>query len=230
MQPLKIHKISIELCRKIFYKFKTLNKKKYDVIISLGRDCTISYYLRHFQLQKESLPFDWLIIHSLESILQLFQNDFDDFLSKENLSYELTWKEGLQYIDNKYKLSFRHDFIKDFHNEFEDVVFKYKRRISRMQNKLSNAKKVLFVHQTKNIEYDLPFLKRFINTLNELYEAEISLLYIVNDSEFTAKKPIRKFKNKYLEIIHYNLENTITNWKGNPEAMKKVLSKYELNS
>ena len=53
------------------------------VYISLGSDCSVSYQLRKCGLQTASMPFDWLKIDNLDSIISILQNNFKDFVAKQ---------------------------------------------------------------------------------------------------------------------------------------------------
>lgn len=59
--------------------------KKFDLIFSLGEDCACSSYLRRFNLQEYSYPFDWLTKADFSVRVDLLLNDFEGFLEKENL-------------------------------------------------------------------------------------------------------------------------------------------------
>lgn len=58
-----------------------LFNKKFDLIVSLGEDCACTSYLRRFNLQKYSYPFDWLSNASFQTRIDLVCNDFKDFLN-----------------------------------------------------------------------------------------------------------------------------------------------------
>ena len=62
---------------------------KYDFIMPIGATCTTAHNLRKNGLQKEALPFDWAWIPSLDTITELFKNQFTTFLLKENLHFVL---------------------------------------------------------------------------------------------------------------------------------------------
>ena len=47
--------------------------------ISLGYDCSVAYNIRKLNLAREALPFDWMKIPTINSIISILQNDFDGF-------------------------------------------------------------------------------------------------------------------------------------------------------
>ena len=62
-----------------------LFNQKFDLIFSIGEDCACSSYLRRYNLQDYSYPFDWLTKATFKTRLDLLLNDFQGFLEKENL-------------------------------------------------------------------------------------------------------------------------------------------------
>ena len=66
-------------------------QSKYNVIISLGKDCACSLYLKQNGLRQESFPFDWLTQpenrQNLGKRYELIFNDFKDFMNKENFRF-----------------------------------------------------------------------------------------------------------------------------------------------
>ena len=143
--------------------------KKFDLVVSLGEDCACTSYLRRFNLQDFSFPFDWLTKASFETRINLLIDNFDNFLNKENLV--LMQKPENTKVDNKhdyYKdtaldFYFYHDFKSntDFEKEFTEVKNKYSRRIERLYNAIQNSERILFVwwsrdkHQNEKVVVDL---------------------------------------------------------------------------
>ena len=61
---------------------------KYDLIASLGANCSVAYELKRRFMRAFSLPFDWLCIDNSRTFAYLahaFRHRFDDFMLKENL-------------------------------------------------------------------------------------------------------------------------------------------------
>jgi len=56
------------------------------VYIPLGNDCSVSHFLRKSNLREKAYPFDWNIT-PLKSAIKLIENNFEDFLSLENLEF-----------------------------------------------------------------------------------------------------------------------------------------------
>ena len=62
-----------------------MKKEKYDLIVSLGAQCSCSQLLRSLNLQDYSFPFDWLGGGELKTRVNLVINNFKDFLNLEDL-------------------------------------------------------------------------------------------------------------------------------------------------
>lgn len=54
-------------------------KKTYDLILSIGSKCKISYNLRRRKLQLESFPFDWIYVPRISLVDELFASNFQNF-------------------------------------------------------------------------------------------------------------------------------------------------------
>ena len=62
--------------------------KKYDLICSLGGNCSAAHNLKIRGLRNFSLPFDWCYIKNekpIEYLTEGFENGFKNFLLKKNL-------------------------------------------------------------------------------------------------------------------------------------------------
>ena len=55
------------------------NDKTFDLIVSIGEDCACSTYIRKFNLQFASYPFDWLTKSNFDTRIKLILNNFKDF-------------------------------------------------------------------------------------------------------------------------------------------------------
>ena len=167
--------------------------KKFDLIISLGEDCACTSYLRRFNLQYNSYPFDWLTGAEFSKRIDLLCNNFERFLNIEDLKNITKKNTNLcdnrtdSYQNNYTNFNFYHDFLKEipFETMFNKVKEKYERRINRMYSHIETSENILFVwwSRDKHLEND---------NLKNAYE-----------------KLSKKFKNKsiYLLIIEYKDTN-----------------------
>lgn len=140
-----------------------LFNKKFDLVISLGEDCSCATYLRKFGLRKKSFPYDWLCGASFNTRVNLLLDNFKDFLNKEDFKINEKAqnntsgdKRNTSYVNLKNDFVFHHDFRADtpFDNMFPMVEEKYSRRISRMYNLIQTSQNVLFVFYNKSSKLD----------------------------------------------------------------------------
>ena len=58
-----------------------MKKKTYDIIYSIGYDCSCALYIKETGLRLTSGPFDWLTHASIEERFAALLNEFDDFFN-----------------------------------------------------------------------------------------------------------------------------------------------------
>lgn len=158
--------------------------KNYDLLFSVGNSCFASDLLRSCKLQFESYPFDWLLFKSWDNVINLWENNFNDFICKDYLEKEdEVGKIHNQYFNNKYQVRILHDFLigVDFDTAFNTVYQRYQRRINRLKQRIEAANSILMVHCEDN---------------SELSNAEIS-------THFERLKKI--IPNKHLDLIFIDL-------------------------
>ncbi|HMJ91326.1 MAG TPA: DUF1796 family putative cysteine peptidase [Candidatus Acidoferrum sp.] len=129
--------------------------------IPLGRDCSISHFLRSRSLRNCAYPFDWNIT-PLSSAVRLLDNSFDDYLSAKNLVYlkpvqRLLFDEddtALKMSDDiitpvvcqRYKMLFPHDFSAKGKEDYERVHLKYLGRCARLLKLIESSGPVSFIY------------------------------------------------------------------------------------
>lgn len=132
-----------------------------QVFIPIGNDCSVAYNLSQLGKRQFALPFDWIRLNNIAQVIQLLENDFDDFLALEYLKVKRTvtgfplleddWidlpsdtsgdngVERPEIVNSKYNISFLHDFYSDnFAEELSSIKEKYVRRIDRLREILKN--------------------------------------------------------------------------------------------
>ena len=132
-------------------------EKKYDLIFSLGGSCAAACQLDRRNLRFVSLPLDYTFFrHTSEPIHKLaeaFENDFKNFLLKENLQELHGADRGadhngkMQYIDTYTKYCWVNHFSKPISEkgEYETVKATIDKRIARLISLLEKAKTVLMI-------------------------------------------------------------------------------------
>lgn len=223
-----------------------MNKKNtYDCIISIGRDCACSLYLRDNNLQRKSYPFDWLTHNNtlsgcLDIRLGLILNDFKDFMNIED--FKLLEKDPNipndnncdYYVNKRNSLYFYHDFPKGvpIKESFPQIKQKYERRINRLYQSIQENAKVLFVWFAHQPNISDKEIIKYSGKINKKFGKKIDIIVFENDNSLPSKDV---FGTKYLSdcIIKYTL-NTYPEFikdktKGNVELCNKVFKLYSLN-
>lgn len=216
-----------------------LFNKKFDLIVSLGEDCACTSYLRRFNLQEYSYPFDWLTKASFQTRIELLVNNFENFLQKENMLPMQKPSQGLvdenhdYYKDQVFDFYFYHDFKSNikFDDEFIQVKNKYERRIKRLYQNIEQSKNILFVwwsrdkHQDENVIIDSykKLEKKFVNK-------KVYLLVIEPSQNHTTKYMcnnqvlIERFDN-----VSYKHNSKWNETMGNEKNNNKIFQKLMLN-
>ena len=169
---------------------------KFDLIVSIGEDCACTSYLRRFNLQDYSFPFDWLTKATFETRINLLINNFENFLNKESLQH-LTKPVGVN-VDNEHDyyqdinlgFYFYHDFKSNepFDEEYINVKNKYERRIKRLYQCIEEVNNILFVWWSRDKHQDEDLIINLYEKLkNRFKNKKIHLLIIEYNEKNTAK-------------------------------------------
>ena len=132
------------------------------IYISLGHDCSVAYRLQQLKLRKVSLPFDWIRCNELKYITYCIGNKFQ-IIHEDWSDTQGTSKCTIKNTD--YNFVFPHDDIDDF-------IPKYKRRIERFYDILKNDKiKKIFIRLSKKDETkELLELTQLLNIYTKNYD------------------------------------------------------------
>ena len=134
----------------------------YDLVASLGANCSAAHNINLRGLRRVALPFDWTYVVDEKPYLWLaahLQDRFTDLCLRENLERILPghpeWtaahKGFLKYVDRGSGFRFVNHFRRpiDEGGEYERVHGMLRRRIDRFYRTLESAKRVLFVLGTE---------------------------------------------------------------------------------
>lgn len=149
----------------------------FDNFVSLGCFCGTASSLLKYGLRSFSGPFDW-IISDFDGVVDNMDNNFCDFLNKDNLQI-LSDESGI--IDSKYGFYFKHDKISGFDEEFEKVYAKYKRRIEKFRIILKS--KTCFIRVVKDNE-EVSYISDNIDYINQVIKKENSnneIIFMIPD-------------------------------------------------
>ncbi len=111
--------------------------EKFKHFISLGGNCYVAEDLIRLGLRDCAYPFDWCFSSDFSGVVSAVQNDFVDFVEER---YLLQHKDKrTRYYNEKYRLSFFHDFDKylPLKKQINNVQNKYNRRINRFLNDIT---------------------------------------------------------------------------------------------
>jgi hypothetical protein len=162
--------------------------------ISLGSDCSVSYQLRLLGLQQQkygSMPFDWMRIDNLQSVISILDAKFDEFTKFRSYNVK-PQSETFEYLDavgcdnikslcrmihKTYKFILPHEYQGTY---IEPVKFqdKYARRISRFLEIGRNpALRKVFVRLGTTKEKEL--IKELHISLDKLGIVNYEVKYII---------------------------------------------------
>lgn len=135
--------------------------KEYDLVISLGADCSVAHNLRYRGLRPFSLPFDWTYIVDevpLKWMGNHIRSRFVGLCERKNLveippgspEYSTDHPENVQYIDVASGYRFINHFKRPVSDveEYNRVSSALRRRISRMFDSISRGSRFLLVLST----------------------------------------------------------------------------------
>ena len=125
------------------------NKKKYDLVFSLGAACSCAQTLIGANLRQFSSPFDWLFGSDFSGRCEILSSNFQRFLEEKDLTYSYSERSVScdAYYNNYNSLTFNHDFEtkKELKETYPAVKEKYDRRINRLLQKIQKANSILIV-------------------------------------------------------------------------------------
>ncbi len=173
-----------------------LQTTQYDLIFSMGEACFCADMLRKFGLRIFSAPFDWMAGSNLSERFQLFLNDFNRFIEKQDFVYIDKRYNPLPrdiYKNNHTGITFNHDFPMNgnFDETFYDVQKKYHHRINRLLKTIQQEKNVLIVYIEQPFSQmqqpDIDEMTILLEKANAKYpDTNIDLLYIKHNIEMKS--------------------------------------------
>ena len=198
-------------------------KKKYDLICSLGGNCSAAHNLLYRGLRHYSLPFDWLYIvddKPINILSECFMNNFKYFCLKENLTNipegnSDEHKDKIQYLDKYSGYRFVNHFEYPIENGgYEPVKEKLDRRIARLYEKIAKGKNILFILAT-SFEMQTDSIYKLQNTLNNKFKDKnfefIIIQFNCNNDSSIKDGNINVYKYKR-SMNRYDYEKTNIEW------------------
>lgn len=213
---------------------KTHNKvKSIDFMLSMGPDCRPAINIQCNGLRYFSAPLDAIGTPSLKSVLHLYENQFEDFFVRYEISYDNQtatngfWVEDI--INNVYSI---HHFMKNVlidesYRKFKDRMGK---RAKRLDDLLKSVKKIVLVGERPETKEELLW---FLGEFSKLYpNLSIDFINIRNDvtmdfDEINEEIILDKRKLSYTEYFFNDTRKCLVVPEGNIELWSKVLLQYE---
>lgn len=177
----------------------SLFNKRFDLVLPIGAGCPTAISLGHCKMRLASSPFDWIKFEKRESMIELFERRFSDFMQLEDL-VEVDANSTNRIVHNqRWTYCSVHDFSleKSLDAETQDVAEKYNRRIMRLLNRLDSGCEVLLLWMDYPKEENaIPEeeLREMLGRIQRAYSlSSFSLLYLHNDNNKSYVDRTEKF-------------------------------------
>ena len=199
---------------------------KIDYIVSLGNKCWCSVAMRQAGVRRFSGPLDWLVSRQFRSVLELFDCDFEDFLTGYvPITFTMS-PNGRRYrmLDTKYDVELRHELrlIDESKKDALDMSLNerrghYIRRCKRIKEFMSTPCNILFMRETADEWHEDS--KIILDSLQSRCTAKVFLLHATYDDP-----P----KNLPEEVLHVQLDKSRTHQE-QIRDIQTALSAYEFS-
>lgn len=170
--------------------------RKYDLVASLGANCSAAHNLRYRGMRPYSLPLDWVYIEDdkpMKWLVGAFETKFVDFFQYENLKLlPPTSEHDVIYQDSVSGFIFPNHFQTHMQNkkDYDIVAAKMKRRVHRLFEKINSANKILFIIASSR-KLDLDNIVAQKNKLQSLYpDKQFDFEVMMFDCEYDTDKII----------------------------------------
>ncbi|MBE7704855.1 MAG: hypothetical protein E7Z90_03460 [Cyanobacteria bacterium SIG29] len=211
--------------------------KKYDFIFSIGEACSCTQLLRENDLQFASYPLDWVAGSNFEERINLFLNQFKNYINKDDLEY--AFYNGINdcnaYYNKQNDFTFNHDFSAklDFNVSYDEVKSKYNRRIERLYSDINKSNSILMVWVelplTDSKKADKSSIVEIFNKVLLKYpNKKFDLLYIVNNEKQTNN--IEKLSDNVTYVVSsYKDKKSEFDYAVKRKKLTWLFNKYTLN-
>ena len=181
---------------------------KFDLIFSLGDSCACTSYIRRYNLQNFSYPFDWIRGGNLGVRIDYLLNNFNGFCAKDNLEKLDKGENSTEvkcdyYIDRVSGLYFIHDFASGvpFDEAYSEVMEKYERRINRLFQEINASQRILCVWQCSNGRESEDNLCEYYRKLRTKFsEKDIYMLIL----EHSTEEESFCMENNHIMVLRYD--------------------------
>lgn len=204
------------------------NRTDYDLIISLGGNCSVAQQVRHRGMRICSLPLDWLFMPDekpLKMLCRLLVSRFDGFCRYENMvlldpPFEEYGEFRCKLMDTYSGYRIPHHFTAPFSDRanYDRKLAVLKRRIERMYGLASKAKHLLFGLSTV-FKFAPELLTDVHNALSAAFpQAEIEIVNLQFGAEtceefdfMDGKVHIARYEREWDDV--YDTQLTAPEWR-----------------
>ncbi len=190
-----------------------MKQEKFDLIFSLGGNCTAAHNLRYRKMRFYSLPFDWCYIKDIKPIEVLTKcfkdGDFSKLLNKNNmkeLGINPSHLDKIQYQDTYSGYIFANHFTAKIENGGFDIVKNaFNRRIKRLLKLIKNSNKIMLI-LTTNFEFDISKIQLLKQILEKRYPNKNFIFKIMIFNSVNHQEIIEEsiYLNKYTRDFNDN--------------------------
>ena len=152
--------------------------------VSLGSNCSVTWWLNKLKLRKRAYPFDWANI-TIQQLNNVLNNKFDEYIDSLAVKfisdkYLDTDGKSTALIINSYGVKFAHEMLTDNINEFKKSLIN---RVVRFNN-LSEKDFIVYVRiELKPISSKYTdYLKKLIKLFDSINEKYVIKIIIHKDS------------------------------------------------
>lgn len=167
--------------------------------ISLGSACLTASSMSKYGLRSCSGPFDWLVTDSLEWVLHYMENDFEDFLLKDNLERMAEYPKAFR--DKASGFVFHHDYEYPFEEKYDELKDRYQRRTDRFNKATENP--TCFLRSVINPD-EIEYISREYEYINDVIKRKNSKSEII----FLIRKDVELTKT--VQFRHYIMPGAYT--------------------
>lgn len=198
-----------------------MTPKVYDIVYSIGYDCTAARYMGKYFLRSYAGPFDWITLCDFPTRMEYILNDFENFMNKEDMvfinrppEHDYLNPKMIDYRNTRDNYHFYHDFPKgiDFDVSFPAIKAKYNRRIKRFDEMLKTKENVLLINLAHEEKLDNAAILKYCNAIMQKYGRTFDFIFIENDQS-KEKGEIEKIELSE-NIIKYKVRTVDPKVKG----------------
>lgn len=222
------------ICVSDIQKLNSFPKIVADCFIPLGSACRPARWLKVWNLRYCSLPFDWLMKFSLDTVSSMLIQGSSSLLKeyKEDPSWKGRWRS---VSDTKNNITILHDFPRDESVEQHIPIFqeKFMRRCKRMKRIFKTYDDICFIcNRGENISEFLAFSLEMMKFNPKLKINFVNIRHSENDGDILCQSS----GNITIYDVHANDVNENNDpqfnpwaWLGNERLWNKLCSNFSLS-